>query len=113
MAVMHQLSNIVSAVTHDIKPVFRDYPQLIRMLIHPGPYVRISLGRIGETHESIHRHCRYAMGLVPVRLKGLSASNRCCNGERDKQIGVVQLCRLTISLIQVGAKGEVQPLETG
>ncbi len=26
---------------------------------------------------------------------------------------VVQPCRLTISLIQIGAKGDVQPLETG
>jgi len=26
---------------------------------------------------------------------------------------MVHPCRLTISLIQIGAKGEVQPLETG
>jgi hypothetical protein len=30
---------------------------------------------------------------------------------RDRSI--VQLCRRTISLIQIGANGEVQPLETG
>ena len=30
-----------------------------------------------------------------------------------KEARVVQPCRLTISLIQIGAKCEVQPLETG
>ena len=36
-----------------------------------------------------------------------TAVRMCWRGE------VVQPCRLTIALIQIGAKGEVQPLETG
>ena len=37
-----------------------------------------------------------------------------CNALLSRNLAVfVQFCRLTISFIQIGAKGEVQPLETG
>ena len=35
LAIMHQLSNIVSADTHDVEPLPRDRPQFTRMLVHP------------------------------------------------------------------------------
>jgi hypothetical protein len=55
MAVMQQLSHIVSAVAYDLKPVARDFPQFIGMLIHPNLDGRIPLDRIGKTQQLIHR----------------------------------------------------------
>jgi len=43
MAIMQQLSNIVSAVAHGLKPAPRDRPQFTRMLTHPDVDSRISL----------------------------------------------------------------------
>src|ERR1700720_1317198 len=54
MAIVQYLSNIVSAVAHDLKPALRDRPQLTRMLVHPDFDSWISLDRIGESHELIH-----------------------------------------------------------
>jgi hypothetical protein len=54
MAIMQQLSNIVSAVAHNLKPVLRDCPQITGMLIYPTLNRRILSNRTGETHEPIH-----------------------------------------------------------
>jgi len=43
MAIMQHLSHIVSALSHDLKPVLRNGTQFIRVLFHPSFDSRISL----------------------------------------------------------------------
>ena len=54
MAIVQQLSNIVSAVAHDLKPALRDRPQFTRMLMHPDLDSWISLDRTGEPQKLAH-----------------------------------------------------------
>ena len=54
MAIMQQLSNIVSAVAHDLKPALRDRPQFTRMLMHPDFDRRIALDRSGKPQKPAH-----------------------------------------------------------
>ena len=54
MAIMQQLSNIVSAVAHDLEPALRDRPQVTRMLTHPDVDGGVALYRTGEPHNSAH-----------------------------------------------------------
>ena len=54
VAVMQKLSNIVSTVAHNVKPVLLNCPQFARMYMHPLFDIRISLDRTGEMEELIH-----------------------------------------------------------
>lgn len=54
MAVMQQLSNVVSAVADHGKPVPSHGSQLTRMLVHPGVDRRISPDRAGEPQKLAH-----------------------------------------------------------
>src|SRR5262245_66650077 len=54
MAIRQSLSNIASAVAHDLKPPLRDRPQFTRMLTHPDLYSWISLDRTGEPQQLAH-----------------------------------------------------------
>jgi len=48
MAIVQQLSNIVSAIAHDLKPALRNRPQFTGVLTHPDFDSGISLHRAGE-----------------------------------------------------------------
>jgi hypothetical protein len=54
MAVVQQLSNVVSAAAHDLKPAMSDRPQFTRMLLHPDLDRWISLDRTGEPQKLAH-----------------------------------------------------------
>jgi hypothetical protein len=54
MAIMQQLSNIVSAVAHDLKPALRDRSQFTRMLMHPNVDRWISPDRTWEKKKLAH-----------------------------------------------------------
>src|SRR6516164_626029 len=54
MAIMQHLSNIVSAVAHDLKPALCNRPQFTRLLIHPDLDSGVSLHRTGEPHKLAH-----------------------------------------------------------
>jgi len=51
---MQQFSHIISALTHNPKPMLRDYTQVPRMRLHPGLDGWITLNRTGEPQELIH-----------------------------------------------------------
>src|SRR5258706_9346423 len=53
MAIMQQLSHVISAVAHGFKPALRYGSQFIRMLQHPGVDRWISLDRTGERQDLI------------------------------------------------------------
>ena len=79
MAIMQQLSNIVSAVAHKLKPVLRDCPQITGMLIHPTIDSRILLDRTGETHELIHMRndSNSSVGTTIIPFLLLAAGSEC------------------------------------
>ena len=54
MAIMQQLSHIVSTLTHNLEPMLRDYTQVSRMRLHPSLDGWITLNRTGEPQELIH-----------------------------------------------------------
>jgi hypothetical protein len=54
VAIVQQLSNIVSAVTDGREPAPRDRSQFTRMLTHPGVDSRISLDRRGKPQKPAH-----------------------------------------------------------
>ena len=54
MAIMQQFSHVVSALTHNLKPMLRDYPQVPCMCLHPGLDGWITLNRTGEPQQLIH-----------------------------------------------------------
>src|SRR5262245_58372662 len=64
MAIMQQLSNIVSAVSNDLKPALRDRPQFTRMLVHPDLNSWIALDRSGEPHKLAHGD--FILGEAPL-----------------------------------------------
>ena len=55
MAIMEQLSNIVSAAADDLEPAPSDSPKLARMFTHPGLDRWISFGPAGKPKKSDHR----------------------------------------------------------
>jgi hypothetical protein len=54
MAIMQQFSHIISTLTHNPKPMLRDYTQVPRMRLHPGLDGWITLNRTEEPQELIH-----------------------------------------------------------
>src|SRR5687767_7264022 len=54
LVIVQQLSNIVSAVAHDLEPALRDRGQFIRLLAPPGFDRRISPHRTRKPHQSAH-----------------------------------------------------------
>lgn len=54
MAVVQQLSDIVAAAAHDLKPALGDRPQLTGMVVHPGGDRGIALDGTGEPHDSAY-----------------------------------------------------------
>ena len=53
MAIMQQFSHIVSTLTHNLKPMLRDYTQVPRMRLHPGFDGWIPLNQTREPQELI------------------------------------------------------------
>src|SRR5262245_36478145 len=54
MPVMQHLPHIASTLTHDPKPMLRDFAQFTRMLLYPGIDGRVSLNRARESKELAH-----------------------------------------------------------
>jgi hypothetical protein len=54
MAIVQQLSNIVSTVAHNLKPALRDRPQFAGMLMHPNVDRWISPDRTWEPKKLAH-----------------------------------------------------------
>ncbi len=54
MPIMQQFLHIVSTLTHNLKPMLRDYTQVPRMRLHPGLDGWITLNRTGEPQELTH-----------------------------------------------------------
>jgi hypothetical protein len=54
MTVRQQLSNVVSAGAHDVKPALCDYSKLTGTFVHPNLDRWISLNRIWEPHKLAH-----------------------------------------------------------
>ena len=71
---MNKFSNIVSTLAHDLEPVVRDSPQVIRMFLHPGIDGRIPFNRAGEPKELIH--CVYTQKwrhTININVEDISA----------------------------------------
>jgi hypothetical protein len=54
MPIVQQFSHIISTLTHNPKPMLRDYTQVPRMRRHPGLNGWITPNRTGEPQELIH-----------------------------------------------------------
>src|SRR5439155_11108666 len=54
MPIMQEFSHIVSTLTHNLKPMLRDYTQASRVRRHPCLDGWITLNRTGEPQELIH-----------------------------------------------------------
>src|SRR5205085_10846124 len=62
MAIMQQFSHVVPTLTHNLKPMPRDYTQFACMRLHPGLDGWITLNRTREPKELIHH--RYTRNRV-------------------------------------------------
>jgi hypothetical protein len=51
---MQKLSELVSALSHDIKPLASDGSQFAGTFLHPHIYGRVPFDRAGESQHSIH-----------------------------------------------------------
>src|SRR5438445_3336156 len=98
MPIMQQFSHIVSTLTHNLKPMLRDYTQIARMRLHPCLDGWITLDRTGEPQELIHERytkteCGQSFGVLgltpePRRAKGSSqpANSRQNRGAARRQL---------------------------
>src|SRR5439155_13704330 len=69
MAIMQQFSHIVFTLTHNLKPMPRDYTQFPSMRLHPGLDDWITLNRTREPQKLIHD--RYTKNRVWEQFGGL------------------------------------------
>lgn len=82
MTVMQQFQNIVSTVTHDLKPAPRDFSQFIRMRLHPCLDGLIALGGTRKSQQLAHRAFTLAVLRTCSGAK-LSWRGGCASKRRD------------------------------